>query len=223
MPISKVLAPLFLLVLLMGCDDPQRASSTAPGGVSSGEVPVVVFLGDSLTAGPGLSSSEAYPAILQRMAAEAGYPHRFINAGVSGDTTADGVRRLDAALIDGTRVLVVALGANDGLRGFPVATVKRNLAEILEKAKARGISVLLAGMETPPSRGVQYSVEFHFIFPDLAREFKVPLMPFLLEGVFGNPDLNLFDGFHPNAAGMRVIASSMWPHLEPLLQETDPP
>ena len=178
------------------------------------------MLGDSLTAGPGLSSAQAYPALLQERARAAGYPHRFVNAGVSGDTTADGLRRLDAALHTDTRVLVVALGANDGLRGIQVATVTANLRQILERARGRGIRVLLAGMETPPTHGWQYSVDFHFIYPGLAEEFGVPLMPFLLEGVAGERALNLPDGVHPNAAGMRVIAQMMWPHLEPLLQET---
>ena len=151
---------------------------------------------------------------------EAGYPHRVINAGELGDTTGDALRRLDAALMSDTRVLIVALGANDGLQGVAVATVKRNLTDIVERARGRNIRVLLAGMEAPPTRGLQYSVDFHFIFPDLAQQFDVPLMPFLLAGVFGDPSLNLPDGFHPNAAGMRVIADGMWPYLEPLLQAT---
>ena len=209
------------LLALTGCDATSRQPSpAAPGAPSAQPAPVVVVLGDSLTAGPGLSASEAYPALLQQRARDAGYPHRIVNAGVSGDTTADGLRRLDAALVPDTKVLVVALGANDGLRGVPVETVKRNLAEILQTAKERGIRVLLCGMETPPSRGWEYSVDFHFIYPDLAREFDVPLMPFLLAGVVGNAGLNLSDGAHPNAAGMRAIASAMWPFLEPLLRET---
>ena len=210
---SRVLVTLALLAIV-GCDSPpSRDTSPAPPGT-----PVVVALGDSLTAGPGLSPSSAYPALLQQRAVDAGYPHRVINAGVLGDTTADGLRRLDAALTADTRVLVVALGANDGLQGVPVATVKRNLTDIIERAKGRTIRVLLAGMEAPPTHGFQYSVDFHFIFPDLAQQFDVPLMPFLLAGVFGEPSLNLPDGFHPNAAGMRVIADGMWPYLEPLLQ-----
>lgn len=208
-----------LTAALLACGKSDSPSPTAPGG-SSPATPAVVFLGDSLTAGFGLSASEGYPSLLQQRAAAGGYRHRFVNAGVTGDTTADGLRRFDAAVISDTRILVLALGANDGLQGVPVATVKRNLADIIERAQRRGIRVMLAGMEAPPTRGLQYSVDFHFIYPDLASQFSVPLMPFLLAGIFGDPALNLPDGFHPNAAGMRVLASSMWPYLEPLLQET---
>jgi len=222
---SRVLSALILLTVLTlpGCDGRSSKASPAAPGDASGQPqarPVVVVLGDSLTAGPGLPASSAYPALLQQRASDAGLPHRIVNAGVSGDTSTDGLRRLEGALTADTRVLVVALGANDGLRGVAVSTVKRNLSEIIVRAKARGIKVLLAGMETPPSRGWQYSVDFHFIYPDLAREHEVPLMPFLLAGVFGDAALNLPDGFHPNADGMRAIAAAMWPYLEPVLRET---
>jgi acyl-CoA thioesterase-1 len=180
--------------------------------------PVVVVLGDSLTAGPGLRASEAYPALLQQKAAAAGLPHRIVNAGVSGDTTGDARRRLDRALEPDATVLVVALGANDGLRGVPVAQVRENLDTIISQAKGRGVRVLLCGMETPPTRGWQYTFDFHQVFTDLAAEHDVPLMPFLLAGVFGDPALNFPDLAHPNAAGMRVIADAMWPYLEPLLR-----
>ncbi len=180
--------------------------------------PVVVALGDSLTAGPGLREDEAYPALLQRRARQAGYPHLFLNAGVSGDTTADAVSRLDAALVPDARVVIVALGANDGLRGVPIATIRRNLEAIIERAQSRQLRVLLCGMETPPTHGWQYSVDFHRLFPELAGRYGVPLMPFLLFGVAGNPDYNLGDRVHPNAAGMRVIAETMWPYVEPLLR-----
>jgi acyl-CoA thioesterase I len=186
----------------------------------SNAAPVVVILGDSLTAGFGLSSNEAYPSLLQERARAAGYPHRIVNAGVSGDTTTDALNRYERELVPDTRVLVVALGANDGLRGHPTDTIKANLRKILERARSRDIRVLLCGMDTPPSHGWDYSIRFHNIFPDLAREYNVPLMPFLLTGVFGDESLNLPDGFHPNAAGARVIANQMWPYLEPLLKAT---
>lgn len=205
------------LVLLAACGG---SSGNTPTGPSPGTTPLVVVLGDSLTAGPGLRTEDAYPALLQERARSAGLPHRVVNAGVSGDTTADALRRLDTALQPDTRVLVVALGANDGLGGVAAETVKQNLRQIIERARTRGIRVLLCGMETLPTHGLDYVARFHNIFPDLAREFEVPLMPFLLQGVFGRSELNLFDGFHPNAAGMRVIASEMWPWLEPLLRAT---
>jgi len=180
--------------------------------------PVVVALGDSLTAGPGLRAEETYPALLQQRARAAGYAHVFLNAGVSGDTTADGVRRLGSALVPDTRVLIVALGANDGLRGVPIGTIRLNLETIIERAQSRSIRVLLCGMETPPTKGWQYSIDFHRLFPELAGRYGVPLMPFLLFGVAGDPDYNLGDRVHPNAAGMRIMAETIWPYLEPLLK-----
>lgn len=194
-------------------------SSISPSTANPPAVtPLVVALGDSLTAGPGLKAEEAYPALLQERIRSAGYPHRVVNAGVSGDTTTDALRRLDAALVPDTSVLIVAVGANDGLRNVPVATIRRNLSEIIERAQARNVKVLLCGMETPPVNGWQYTVDFHKIFPDTAAKHNVPLMPFLLLGVAGDPDYNLGDRVHPNAAGMRVIANTMWPYLEPLLR-----
>lgn len=201
------------LTLLVSCGE----SSVTPSPVDPVR-PVVVAFGDSLTAGPGLREDETYPALLQRRARQAGYPHVFLNAGVSGDTTADAVGRLEAALVPDARVFIVALGANDGLRGVPIATIRRNLEIIIDRAQSRQLRVLLCGMETPPTHGWQYSVDFHRLFPELAGRYGVPLMPFLLFGVAGDPDFNLGDRVHPNAAGMRVIAETMWPYVEPLLR-----
>jgi acyl-CoA thioesterase-1 len=189
---------------------PQRPPASAP--------PRVVALGDSLTAGPGLRPAETFPARLQERIRAAGLSYDVINAGITGDTTAGALARLDRALVPGTRVLIVALGANDGLRGVAVETVKRNLDTIIRRALQRDIRVLLCGMETPPNRGWQYTIDFHGIFPELARTHGVPLMPFLLDGVVGRAELNLGDGWHPNAAGAGVIAENVWPYLEPLLR-----
>lgn len=213
---ARILAALPLIVLLHGCGR-DRDSSSATGPDEIPLPPIVVALGDSLTAGPGLASEETYPAVLQQRLRAEGYPHRVINAGVSGDTSADALRRLEGALVENTRVLIVALGANDGFRAVPAAEVKRNLAAIIARAKARDIRVLLCGMDTPPTRGWDYSVAFHRVFPDLAAEHGIPLVPFLLAGVVGDPDYNLEDRIHPNAAGMRRIAETIWPYLEPLL------
>jgi acyl-CoA thioesterase-1 len=180
--------------------------------------PLVVAFGDSLTAGWGLSAADTYPSVLQQRARAAGYPHRFVNAGLSRDTSENGVRRLDTALVADTRVLIVAFGANDGLRGVPIAAIRRNLEIIIERAQSRNIRVLLCGMETPPFRGWQYTMDFHRLFPELAARYRMPLMPFLLFGVVGDPNYNLGDRVHPNAAGMRRIADTMWPYLEPLLK-----
>lgn len=131
--------------------------------------PLIVVLGDSLAAGYGIGASKSFPAVLQARAAEKGYPHRIVNAGISGDTTAGGLRRLDSALKGDVRLLVVALGANDGLRGIPVAEVQANLARIIEQAQARGLRVLLCGMEALPTYGWQYSLAFHQMYVDLAK------------------------------------------------------
>ncbi len=212
--LSRVRAALAVLAagaISCGGDSPVKPSGEPP------QRPVVVAFGDSLTAGPGLKPEETWPALLQQRARAAGYPHRFVNAAVSGDTTSDAVRRLDSALVADARVFIIALGANDGLRGVPIATVQDNLEIIIERAQARDLRILLCGMETPPTHGWQYTVGFHRLFPDLAARHGVPLLPFLLFGVVGNPDYNLGDLVHPNAAGMRVIADTMWPYVEPLL------
>jgi acyl-CoA thioesterase I len=146
-------------------------------------------------------------------------PWKIANAGVNGDTTAGGLRRIDSLLGDAVGVLLLALGANDGLRGVEVSAIERNLSTIIERAQARRVRVLLCGMDTPPLQGLDYSVEFHRLFPRLAARYQVPLVPFLLAGVVLNPDLHGSDGIHPNAAGAARIADTVWPYLEPLLRE----
>jgi acyl-CoA thioesterase-1 len=203
---------------VLGCGA-SPSTPTSPGA-SAPEPPIVVALGDSLTAGPGLSRDETFPAVLQRRAAAAGYPHRIINAGVSGDTSTDIAARFDRDVVTGTRVLILAAGANDGLQGLPVSTLRRDVTSMIERAQARNIRILLCGMETPPTHGFQYSIDFHRVFPDLASTYDVPLMPFLLMGVVGLPEYNLGDRVHPNARGAQLIAGNMWPYLEPLLKQT---
>ena len=175
----------------------------------------IVVLGDSLAVSP--SRADAFPAVLQQRLDAAHPGWTVINQSDSGDTTADGLRRFDAALSADTAILVLELGANDGLRGVAIATIENNLSAMIERAKARGVRVLLCGMETPPFHGFRYSVDYHGIFPRLAARHGVPLVPFLLEGVALNPDLNGEDEIHPNAAGARRIADTVWPHLEPLV------
>jgi acyl-CoA thioesterase-1 len=196
---------------------PAASAAAAPAPVAAR--PRVVFLGDSLTAGLGLSPEQSVPALIQaRMDAE-GYQYEVVNAGVSGDTAAGGVSRLDWSLDGDVKVLVIELGANDGLRGNPVEGVKRNLAEIITRAKQRRIRVLLTGMEAPPNFGHAYTAEFRNVFPDLAREHGVAFMPFFLDGVAGIPALNNADGIHPNPEGARIIERALWPMLEPLLEK----
>ncbi|MEP6917779.1 MAG: arylesterase [Acidobacteriota bacterium] len=180
--------------------------------------PKVVVLGDSLTAGLGLPGAQSYPSLLQKKIDHEGLRFEIVNAGISGDTSAGGLRRLDWALADNdVRVLVLALGANDGLRGLPVADMQENLARIIDAARAKHIAVLLAGMEAPPNYGVEYASSFRRAYRDLAREHDVPLIPFLLDKVAGQPSLNQGDGIHPNPAGAAIVADTVWAALEPVL------
>lgn len=194
--------------------DSPAAPSPAPG-TSVVDRGVVLVLGDSLAVSP--SRSEGFPAELQKRLDATGPGWTVKNAGISGDTTTGGLRRFDQAITRDTRVLVLELGANDGLRGVQIATVEKNLSTMIERAQARGIRVLLCGMETPPLNGWSYTVEFHQMYPRLAQKYEVPLVPFLLEGVALNPDLNGDDEIHPNAAGARRIGETVWPYLEPLV------
>ena len=181
--------------------------------------PRVVCLGDSLTAGPGLALSQTWPSFLQRRIDQEGLPHQVINAGVSGDTTAAGLRRADWVLRRRADVLVLALGANDGLRGLPLDDMERNLQGIIDKARACNpdVRILLAGIEVPPNMGADHARRFREVFPRVAGRNRIPLWPFLLEGVANRPDLNMEDGLHPNEAGHRIIAEHAWPHVRPLL------
>jgi acyl-CoA thioesterase I len=180
--------------------------------------PKIVVLGDSLSAGFGLLESEAYPALLQGKLNEDGYAWDVVNAGISGDTSAAGLQRIDWALSQGdVRILVLELGANDGLRGLPIAEMKKNLAAIIERAQAKRVSVLLAGMEAPPNFGPEYTVSFRQVYRDLAREYKVTLLPFLLDKVAGVAALNQSDGIHPNIEGSRIVADTVWNVLRPMV------
>ena len=184
---------------------------------AAGNRPRVIAFGDSLTAGLGLSLEEAYPARLQERLTAAGYGLQVVNAGVSGETTAGGLRRLDWALEGDVRVLILALGGNDGLRGLPVEQMKDNLSRTIAAARARGAQVLLAGMEAPPNFGEAYTNEFRRVFAELAAEHEIVFVPFLLEGVAGVPTLNQPDGIHPNAEGADRVAAHVWSVLETML------
>jgi acyl-CoA thioesterase-1 len=180
-------------------------------------VPEIVALGDSLTSGRGLPHDRAYPAVLQTRLDEAGLRYKMINAGVSGDTSRRAAARFDDLFTSNVRVAIIALGANDGLRGVPIAQLQSNLSRIIEAAQARHIDVLLCGMEALPIYGWDYSVNFHKAFTELSRTYNVPLVPFILANVIANPDLMQPDHAHPNAEGARVIADNIWPHLKRLL------
>ena len=207
-------------------DEPKsapRAAATAPPDAAAPAAPStnrprIVVLGDSLTAGLGLAARDAYPALLQQQVDAGGLNFEVVNAGVSGDTSAGGLERLDWALQGDVRILVVALGGNDALRALPPEELKRNLARIIERAQSRGIAVVLAGMEAPPNFGRDYIVSFHNVYPALAKQYQVAFVPFLLQGVAGNDTLNQRDGIHPTAAGARILADTVWAVLKPLAE-----
>jgi acyl-CoA thioesterase-1 len=176
-----------------------------------------VILGDSLTAGLGIDANRSYPALLQDRLDREGYQYEVVNAGVSGDTSAGGLRRLDWVLDRRVRVLVVALGANDGLRGLPPAELKKNLEAIVARGIAAGAAVILAGMEAPPNNGPEYTAAFRQVYADVAREHQLRFVPFLLEGVAGEAAMNQGDGIHPNQRGAAVVADTVWRTLQPAL------
>ena len=195
----------------------SEAERSRGGEIPSG--PVIVALGYSLTAGLGIEIEDAYPTLLGRQLRDEGFDVTVINAGVSGDTTAAGLRRAAWSLVGDVRVLILALGGNDGLRGLPVDQMKQNLAEIVTLAKGRGIEVLLAGMEAPPNFGSRYTNDFRAVFRELADEHDLVFMPFLLNGVAGDPRLNQDDGIHPNVDGAAIVARRVREAIEPLLGE----
>ena len=201
---------------LRGASVPAAASPVDSAAVGR---PRIVFLGDSLSAGYGVAKEQSIPSLVQKHLDAEGYNYEVVNQGVSGDTSAGGVSRLDWSLSGDVHILVVELGGNDGLRGLPVGTTKQNIAQIIKTAKQRGVQVLLTGMEAPPSYGPLYTAEFRQLFRDLAREHDVPFMPFFLEGVAGNPALNQADGIHPNPAGAVIVEQAVWRSLEPLLKK----
>jgi acyl-CoA thioesterase-1 len=213
-----------MLLLVVACGAPPEPAASEPFAAepaarpATPEAPTVIFLGDSLTAGLGVPESGAFPAIVGRQLAEAGLPVKVVNAGVSGDTTTGGLERLDWMLAQEPEVLVVGLGANDGLRGASPARIEANLDRIVERARSRGTKVLLLGMRLPPSYG-EYAERFAAVYPRVAARHEVPLVPFLLRGVGGRAALNQADGIHPTAAGHAILADNVRPALERLLRE----
>ncbi|MCP3957684.1 MAG: arylesterase [bacterium] len=198
---------------------PTEPAEQAPNPQPAEDSVLVVFLGDSLTAGYELEEAQAFPALVEARLRASGRAVKVVNAGVSGDTTAGGLGRLDWLLRQEPDVLFVGLGGNDGLRGVPLESSEANLRAILERAQAAGIRVLLAGMLIPPNYGPDYTTRFAAIYPRLAEELDVPLIPFLLENVAAREDLNLPDGIHPNAEGQKLVAETVAPYVERLVDE----
>ncbi|HWQ35301.1 MAG TPA: arylesterase [Blastocatellia bacterium] len=234
--IFHALLPLLFLVALMnGCQDskavsdassqsgygaatPTQTATTASSPATADNRPLIVALGDSLTAGYGLETAQAWTTLLQQRLDERGFNYRVVNKGVSGDTSKGGLSRIEDALSGDVRVLILELGGNDGLRGLPPAELKKNLSNIIEAAQRRGIRVILAGMEAPPNFGDDYTSEFRNVYRELAQQFHLSLIPFFLQGVGGIAELNLPDGIHPNEKGSRIVLENVWKALEPVLK-----
>jgi acyl-CoA thioesterase-1 len=203
-----MIVSILLFALITALPAQASAKSSAP-------LKIVAF-GDSLTSGHRLPAKDAYPSILQQRLKSASLPFIVVNHGISGDTTAGALRRLDRALAEQPQILIVELGVNDGLRGVPVPQVRANLARIIEAAKMQDVQVLLCAMEALPVQGWQYTIDFHRMYDELAATYNVPLVPFLMNGVLGNRDLISDDGVHPNAAGARAIADTLWEYVQPM-------
>ncbi len=208
-PLSIILSKLRLLLLLFLLLFTHEAEAREP---------ILVAFGDSLTAGLGVPIQDAYPALLEQKIKQAGYPYRVINSGVSGETTAGGIRRLEWVLQTHPEIVILELGANDGLRGLDLKLTQKNLATLIERLLNQNIQVVLAGMKIPMNYGQDYGKRFENIYPDLAHHYHLPFIPFFLEGVAGQITLNQPDGIHPTAEGYRRIVEEIWPILQPLLK-----
>ena len=194
-------------------------AGSKPAAADSAAAPVIACFGDSLTAGLGVDPEQSYPAVLQRMLDDAGYHYRVVNEGVSGDTTKDGLQRIDRVLAKRPQIVVLEFGGNDGLRGLPVTVAQRNLAAMLAQLQRKGAKVALAGITIPPQYGPQYIAQFNAMYPALARQFHVPLLPFLLQDVYGVPGDIQPDGVHPTAQGARQVAANVEKLIQPLLKK----
>jgi acyl-CoA thioesterase I len=217
---------LLVALSVVGCNrepaaapQPSPNAAEPPASRTEDERPKIAVLGDSLTAGLGLVDTQSYPSLLQQKIDAEGFAYEVVNAGVSGDTSAGGLRRLDWVLQEDVRVLIVALGANDGLRGLSVVEMKQNLGHIIDKCRDKHVLVILAGMEAPPNYGAEYAAAFRNAYRELARQYRVPLIPFLLDKVAGEASLNQADGIHPNPAGAKIVADTVWSVLKPMLDQ----
>jgi acyl-CoA thioesterase I len=205
-----------MLIFCLALIGAQPALAQASAAIGAKPIKMVV-LGDSLSAGFGLAGSDAFPAKLQKALKAKGIPVEMVNAGVSGDTSSGGRDRLDWSVPEGTRAVIVELGANDALRGTDPAVTRAALSDIVTRLKARGIAVLLCGMLAPPNYGNDFAARFNAIYPDIAKSSGVPLYPFFLEGVAADARLNQADGMHPTAEGVEIIVNNMLPAVEAFL------
>lgn len=225
---KAILGLLLLWMVWASCSGKKNDGAPAAGDgqpkdtvASTAKTKTILFFGNSLTAGYGLEPAQAFPALIQQKIDSLGLPYKAVNAGVSGETSAGGNSRIDWILKQPVDVFVLELGANDGLRGVPVAETRKNLQSIIDKVKAKypEAQLVLAGMQVPPNMGATYAAEFKALFPELAQKNGMTLIPFLLEGVGGEASLNQQDGIHPTAEGAHILARNVWQYLRPLLQK----
>ena len=216
-------------LLAAGCGDGKNGKPTAPDAGPARQTPsetvaepghTILFFGNSLTAGLGVEPEQAFPGLIGKRLDSLAYPYRIINAGLSGETTASGVNRLDWVLRQPVDIFVLELGANDGLRGIPLSETRQNLETIIRKVREANprVQIILTGMQLPPNMGPAYTAEFRELFPSLAQTYDLLLVPFLLEGVGGVPELNQADGIHPTPEGHKILAENVWKVLQPALQ-----
>ena len=213
MAVSYRLMLLTALGVLLG-----TATGAAPAAAPADTRPVIVAFGDSLTAGFGVAPGKSFPDDLQRLLDAAGYHYRIVNLGVSGDTTTDGMVRLASVLALHPALVILEFGANDGLRGLPITSARKNLADMIQSLQMSGTRIVLAGMTLPRNYGPEYIHSFEQMYVDLAKQFRLARIPFLLDGVGGNPDLTQPDGLHPTAEGAQIVAQTVMRYLQPLLR-----
>jgi len=225
----KLIYGLSILLLLAGCgrdqpkntvDErraPQAVAQPVPTRAEADHRPVIGAFGDSLSAGFGVDPGYSYPDYLQKEIDRRGYQYRVVNAGISGDTTTDGLERIQTVMVLKPVIVILEFGGNDGLRGVPVESSRANLEQMVMVLQKAGVRIVLAGMTLPPNYGPEYIRAFQMIYEDLAKKYKLPLIPFLLEGVGGHAGLMQRDGIHPNAEGSRIVAGNVMRVLEPLL------
>jgi len=213
-----------IIILLSACNNNKKPVANNQNNIptentTNTKKKTIVFFGNSLTAGYGLSPEQAFPALIQKKIDSIGLPYNVVNAGVSGETSSGGKNRIDWILREPVDIFVLELGANDGLRGTPLSETKKNLQDIIDRVKAKypEAKLIFAGMEIPPNMGQAYTTEFRNIYTDLAAKNMMTLIPFLLEGVGGEPELNQADGIHPTAEGHLIVADNVWKELQKLL------
>jgi acyl-CoA thioesterase I len=227
---KKSVLGLMLGLAMIACDNIESKKETVKAEKANEAVAaesvednrkVILFFGNSITAGYGLDMSEAFPALIQQRLDSLGYSYHVINAGLSGETSAGGLSRIDWVLKTPVDIFALELGGNDGLRGISLDDTEKNLSEIIEKVRQSNpqVKIIVAGMQIPPNMGQEYTDQFKGIFPSLAEKHNTALIPFILEGVGGIPELNLADGIHPTPEGHKILADNVWAVLKPIIEE----